>query len=248
MSRVVEVRGRWALVTGAAKRVGRVIALELAGRGMNVAVHYHTSAEAAAATVREIEALGVRACALGADLSQAAEVARLAAEAEARSGGLAVLVNSASNYLRVPFERLTETVWDASLDTNLKAPFLLAWHLGRAMQKRGSGHIVNLADWAGERPYRDYLPYCVSKAGIICLTRALAKEMAPEVQVNAVAPGPVMPPEGMPVSEREAIARATPLRRLGTPEDVARCVRFLVEEATFSTGATFYVDGGRLIA
>ena len=235
-------------MTGAAKRVGRVIALELAGRGMHVAVHYHTSAEAAAATVREIDALGVRACALGADLSQAAEVARLAAEAEAQSGGLAVLVNSASNYLRVPFERLTEAVWDASLDTNLKAPFLLAWHLGRAMQTRGSGHIVNLADWAAERPYRDYLPYCVSKAGVICITKELAKELAPEVQVNAVAPGPVMPPEGMSAAEREAIARATPLGRLGTPEDVARCVRFLVEEASFSTGATFYVDGGRLIA
>ena len=235
-------------MTGAAKRVGRVIALELAGRGMNVAVHYHTSAEEAAATVRELEGLGVRACALGADLARTAEVQRLAAEAETRSGGLAVLVNSASNYLRVPFARLTEAAWDASLDTNLKAPFLLAWHVGRAMQARGSGHIVNLADWAGERPYRDYLPYCVSKAGVIGLTKALAKELAPEVQVNAVAPGPVMPPEGMPVVEREAIARATPLRRLGTPEDVARCVRFLVEEASFSTGATFYVDGGRLIA
>ena len=235
-------------MTGAAKRVGRVIALELAGRGMNVVVHYHTSAEAAAATVRELEGLGVRACALGADLARTAEVQRLAAEAETRSGGLAVLANSASNYLRVPFERLTEEAWDASLDTNLKAPFLLAWHVGRAMQARGSGHIVNLADWAGERPYRDYLPYCVSKAGVIGLTKALAKELAPEVQVNAVAPGPVMPPDGMPVAEREAIARATPLRRLGTPEDVARCVRFLVEEASFSTGATFYVDGGRLIA
>ena len=244
----MELRGRWALVTGAAKRVGRSIALELAGRGMNVVVHYHTSTEAAAATVHELEGLGVRACALAADLARAAEVERLAGEAESRSGGLAVLVNSASNYLRAPFERLTEAVWDASLDTNLKAPFLLAWHIGRAMRARGSGHIVNLADWAGERPYRDYLPYCVSKAGIIGLTRALAKELAPEVQVNAVAPGPVMPPEDMAAAEREAIARATPLRRLGKPDDVARCVRFLVEEASFSTGATFYVDGGRLIA
>ncbi|TMB12430.1 MAG: SDR family oxidoreductase, partial [Deltaproteobacteria bacterium] len=138
--------------------------------------------------------------------------------------------------------------WDASLDVNLKAPFLLAWHLGRAMRTRGRGRIVNLADWAGERPYADYLPYCVSKAGVVSLTKALAKALAPAVQVNAVAPGPVMPPEDLTPSEREAIVRATPLRRFGTPEDVARCVRFLVEEADFTTGAVYLVDGGRLIA
>ena len=173
---------------------------------------------------------------------------RLAGEAEARSGGLAVLVNSAANYLRVPFDHLTEAVWDASLDTNLKAPFLLSWSVGRAMRARGAGRIINIADWAGERPYRDYLPYCVSKAGVICLTKALAKELAPEVTVNAIAPGPVMPPEDMGEAERQAIVRATPLRRLGAPEDIARCVRFLAEEADFTTGSTYYVDGGRLIA
>ena len=244
----MELRGRWALVTGAAKRVGRVIAHTLAERGANVIVHYHTSAAAAAATVRELEACGVRAVALAADLSQAADVAALAEAAEERSGGVDVLVNNASNYLRVPFDALTEAVWDASLDTNLKAPFLLSWHLGRAMRRRGRGRIINLADWAGERPYNDYLPYCVSKAGIICLTKALAKALAPEVQVNAVSPGPVLLPDDVGPAERQAIMRATPLRRLGTPEDVARCVRFLAEEAGFSTGAVFLVDGGRLIA
>jgi NAD(P)-dependent dehydrogenase (short-subunit alcohol dehydrogenase family) len=244
----VELRGRWALVTGAAKRVGRVIALELAGRGANIVVHYHTSRSEAEATVAAIEAHGVQAFALGADLGQTAEVERLAAEAEARSGGVSILVNNASNYFRVPFDELDETVWDASLDVNLKAPFFLAWHLGRAMRGRGMGHIVNLADWSGERPYNDYLPYCVSKAGIICLTKALAKALAPTVQVNAVAPGPVMLPADMGEAERQAVVRATPLKRIGTPEDVARCVRFLVEEASFSTGALFLVDGGRLIA
>jgi pteridine reductase len=244
----MELRGRWALVTGAAKRVGRSIALALAARGANVVVHYHTSTAAAEATVGELTALGVRALALRADLGQTAEVEALAREAEARSGGLAILVNSASNYLRVPFERLTEAVWDASLDTNLKAPFLLGWHLGRAMRARGEGRIVNIVDWAAERPYRDYLAYCVSKAGLVCLTKALAKELAPEVTVNAVAPGPVLPPEGMSEGEKQAIVRATPLRRLGSPEDVARCVRFLVEEADFATGAIYHVDGGRLIA
>ena len=240
--------GRWALVTGSAKRVGRSIALELAGRGANVVVHYNASASEAASTVRELEALGVRAFALSADLSRTAEVHALAREAEERSGGIDVLVNNASNYLRAPFEALTEAVWDASLDVNLKAPFLLAWVLGRAMRARRGGRIINLADWAGERPYDDYLPYCVSKAGIICLTKALAKALAPEVQVNAVAPGPVLPPDELPPAERAAIVRATPLKRFGKPDDVARCVRFLAEEADFSTGALFLVDGGRLIA
>jgi NAD(P)-dependent dehydrogenase (short-subunit alcohol dehydrogenase family) len=240
--------GRWALVTGAAKRVGRAIALELAVRGANVVVHYRTSAKEAAHTVRDLEACGVRAFALGADLRSSAEAVALARDAEMRTGGLAVLVNNAANYLRVPFPELTEAVWDASLDTNLKAPFLLSWHVGLAMRARGEGRIVNIADWAGERPYRDYLPYCVSKAGLVCLTRALAKELAPTVTVNAVAPGPVLPPADITEGQTRAISRATPLARLGTPEDVARCVRFLVEEADFTTGAVYHVDGGRGIA
>ncbi|MCW5891805.1 MAG: SDR family oxidoreductase [bacterium] len=244
----MQLAGRWALVTGAAKRVGRVVARELAGRGANVVVHYNQSANDAADAVRELEAMGVRALALRAELGVSAAVTALALEAEARTGGVAVLVNSASNYLRVPFDALTEDTWDASLDVNLKAPFLLAWHLGRAMRARGEGTIVNLADWAGERPYEDYLPYCVSKAGLICLTKALAKELAPAVRVNAIAPGPVLLPEDFGPEARAAVERATPLRRVGTPEDVARCVRFLVEEATFSTGAMFHVDGGRAIA
>jgi pteridine reductase len=244
----MELRGRWALVTGAAKRVGRAIARELATRGMHVVVHYNTSQPEAAAAVKELEGLGVQAVAVRADLARADDVRALAEAAEARSGGIAVLVNSASNYFRVPFDDLTEEVWDASLDVNLKGPFLLSWRLGRAMRARGAGRIVNITDWSGERPYRSYLPYTVSKAGLICLTKALAKELAPEVAVNAVSPGPVLAPEDMSDAEKQAITRATPLRRFGSPEDVARCVRFLVEEAEFTTGAVFLVDGGRLIA
>lgn len=244
----MELRGRWALVTGGAKRIGRVIAHELAGRGANLVIHYHSSASEAEATVASLRALGVEAEAIHAELGDAAQVHRLAAEAEARSGGLAVLVNSASNYLRTKFDALTEAVWDASLDVNLKAPFLLSWTIGRAMRERGEGTIVNIADWAGERPYRDYLPYCVSKAGIIALTRALAKELAPVVRVNAVAPGPVLPPDDFGAEELAAIRRATPLGRIGTPEDVARAIRFLAEEAEFSTGSILHVDGGRGIA
>ncbi|HLK12022.1 MAG TPA: SDR family oxidoreductase [Candidatus Binatia bacterium] len=244
----MEVRGRWALVTGAGKRVGREIALELGRRGMHVVVHYRSSAADAAETVRALGGLGVEAVAMAADLGDAAAVAGLAAAAEARTGGIAVLVNCAANYLRIPFDDISDAVWNASLDTNLRAPFLLAWHLGRAMRARGAGRIVNLADWAVDRPYAGFLPYFVSKAGIIGLTKALAKELAPAVQVNAVAPGPVLLPEDVGDREREAIRRATPLGRIGRPEDVARCVRFLAEEADYTTGAVYLVDGGRLVA
>jgi NAD(P)-dependent dehydrogenase (short-subunit alcohol dehydrogenase family) len=244
------LRNRWALVTGAAKRVGRSIALELADRGANVVVHYNRSQDDAEATASEVRTLGVEAVTYQADLADAAAVRSLAAGAEAAAGGggLAVLVNSASNYLRRRWDDLDEAVWDASLDVNLKAPYLLSWSLGRAMWRRGEGTIVNIADWAADRPYRHYLPYCVSKAGLVCLTRALAKELAPYVRVNAVAPGPVLLPEGIAEEEGEAIRRLTLLGRIGEPEDVARAVRFLVEEASFSTGALLHVDGGRAVS
>ena len=244
----MELRGRWALVTGSAKRVGRVIALELAGRGANVVVHYNRSAAEADRTAAEIRALGVQALTVGGDLGRPDDVRRLAHEAEAGTGGVAVLVNSAANYFRTPFDSVTESDWDTALDVNLKAPFLLALALGRAMRARGEGTIVNIVDWAGERPYRDYLPYCVSKAGLIGLTKALARELAPAVRVNAVAPGPVLPPDEFDAATIAAIKRATPLERIGTPEDVARAIRFLAEEASFSTGTILHVDGGRGIA
>src|SRR4030095_2797333 len=133
----MELRGRWALVTGAARRVGRVVALELARRGANIVVHYNTSPDEAGATVADLRALGAEADLVQADLADVAQVRRLADDAEARSGGVALLVNSASNYLRTPFDTIDEAAWDASIDVNLKAPFLLAWTLGRAMRARG---------------------------------------------------------------------------------------------------------------
>jgi NAD(P)-dependent dehydrogenase (short-subunit alcohol dehydrogenase family) len=244
----MELRGRWALVTGSGKRVGRAIALELGARGTNVVVHYRQSAREAEETAAEIRRHGVEAVTARADLADAAAVAALAAECARDGRRIDVLVNSASNYLRAPLDDVTEAHWDASLDVNLKAPFLLSWHLGRAMRDRGEGCIVNLVDWAAERPYADHLAYCVSKAGLVCLTRALAKALAPAVRVNAVAPGPVLLPDDFTGAQGDAARRATVLKRIGTAEDVARCVRFVVEEAEYSTGATFSVDGGRAIA
>lgn len=244
----MDLKGRTALVTGAARRVGRVIALTLARRGAQVIITYKHSEKEAFETVQEIEAVGVRGLALKADLTQADEVKAMAAQAMAAFGGVDVLVNNASIFVRTPFNELTEEDWDATLEANLRGPFLTSRWLGQPMRERGDGKIVNIGDWAGVRPYPDYLPYCVSKAGVIALTKALAISLAPQVQVNCVCPGPVLLPEDYGAAEQAEILAGTPLKRMGTPEDIANSVAFLVEGSDFITGAILMVDGGRLIA
>lgn len=241
------LKNRVVLVTGGAKRLGLAVALALARRGASIALSYRSSAREAALAVRAIEAEGVAALAVQADLSRAADVQRLMGRVAKRFGRLDVLVNSAANFERVPFDRLTERHWDAALDTNLKGPFLCALHASRLMRPRG-GKIINVADWAGVRPYRDYLPYCVSKAGVIGLTKALAKELAPRIQVAAIAPGPILPPQEMSRAARVRVARRIPLKRWGRPQDIANTVLFLIEGTDFITGSVVFVDGGSLIA
>ena len=239
----MELKNRRALVTGAAIRVGREIALELARAGADLVVHYRSSAEAAKSTADEIRATGVACDLVAGDLADPADLERVAAEC----AGVDVLVNSASIFPRTPLADVTIEQWDDIYAANLRAPFFLARTIGLAMKKRGRGAIVNITDWSAERPYRGYLPYCASKAGLVALTKGLAKTLAPEVRVNAVAPGPVMLPEDMTDAERDIVLRQTPLAREGRPENVAKAVRFLVETADFTTGASLTVDGGRLI-
>jgi pteridine reductase len=162
-------------------------------------------------------------------------------------GRLDVLVNSASVFYRKPLEELTERDWDLNLDTNLKAPFFLSKFAGAAMRRQGAGKIINIGDWAGIRPYNNYLPYTVSKSGLIGLTRALAKALAPEVQVNCVALGPVMPPDEYGAEEIERLRLATLTKTMGSPADVARAVLFFCEGTDFATGSTLMLDGGRLL-
>ncbi len=226
--------------------MGQAIALGLAGRGAHVAVSYRSSARDAADTVRAIEDLGARGIAVRANLSKAADAQRLVRRVHERFGRLDALVNSAANFERVPFERLTERHWDQTIDTNLKGPFLCALYASRLMRR--GGKIINIADWAGVRPYRDYLPYCVSKAGVIGLTKALAKELAPRIQVVAIAPGPMLPPHDMTAAARRRIAARVPLKRWGSPQDIAATAIFLIEGTDFMTGSTVFVDGGQLIA
>jgi len=243
----MELHGRTALVTGAARRVGRAIALALAGRGMDIVVHYNRSEGEARATVDAIERLGRRAVALQADLAQPEEVEGLAERAIKAFGKIDVLVNSAALFYRTPLEKLTAQDWEQFLRVNLTGPFLLARRLGLQMRRRGEGKIINIADVAGIASWSDFLPYSVSKAALIAMTQGLAKALAPEVQVNAVAPGSVLLPEEYGDKEREAIIRATPLRRIGDPSDVANTVLFLLEGSDFITGQVVVVDGGRSV-
>jgi NAD(P)-dependent dehydrogenase (short-subunit alcohol dehydrogenase family) len=245
---LVQAAGKIALVTGAARRVGKAIALALADRGAHVVITYHTSEAEARATLGEITARGVQGLALMGNITRSSDVDAIVRQVIERFGRIDILVNNASNYYKTPFETLTEEEWDDLVGTNLKGTFLVSKRVGDEMLKTAAGKIINLADWAGFRPYKDYIPYCVAKAGVIALTTALAKTLAPHIQVNAVAPGPVLLPEDFSDSVRQAIVQATPLKRIGTPDDIAQTVVFLVEGSDFITGATIPVDGGRLIA
>lgn len=243
----MELKDRVALVTGAARRVGRAIASRFAEREAVVAVHYNRSRAEAESLVAEIERAGGRARAFNANLESVAAIERMVADVLDAFGRIDALVNCASVFYRKPIDEITEHDWDVNLDTNLKAPFFLSKFAGAAMRRQGAGKIVNIGDWAGIRPYNNYLPYTVSKSGLVGLTRALAKALAPEVQVNCVALGPVMPPEDYNREETARLAAGTLVKRLGSSEDVARAVMFFCEGTDFATGSTLLLDGGRLL-
>jgi pteridine reductase len=243
----MKLEGKVALVTGAGRRVGRAIALALAERDATLAIHYRSSAAEAKELEAAIESRGGRAGAFAADLEKVAEIEQMTTAVIAAFGGIDILVNCASIFYSRPLEEVTEHDWDVNLDTNLKAPFFLSKFAGASMRQRGAGKIVNIGDWAAIRPYNNHLPYIVSKSGLIGLTRALAKALAPQVQVNCVALGPVMPPPDYDAAEIETLRKGTLTKTLGTPEDVARAVIFLCEGTDFATGSTLMLDGGRLI-
>lgn len=242
----MEIRDRIALVTGGARRLGRAIALGLARRGAHVAVHYHASRADAADTLREIEALGVRGRSYAADLRDPAQIEQLVRAVESDFGGLDILVNSAGVLEHRPLLEITPEDWNGILDLNLRAPFFCAQHAARAMKARGGGKIINLTDLAAFQPWTGYAHHCAAKAGLEALTRVLARGLAPEIQVNAIAPGSILPPDDWGEKERADLVKRTALKRLGSPEDVVRAVYFLLE-SDYMTGSTVVVDGGRLL-
>ncbi len=244
----VPLEGQVALVTGAAKRIGRSIALRLAAGGAAVVVNYATSKTEAEAVVREIAASGGRAIAVHADVTRRAEVKNLVSAAERAFGRIDILVNNAGVFFPAKFPELTEEEWDRVMNVNLKSQYLCAQEVAPIMKRQGRGRIINLSSLGGLLAWPSYTHYCVSKAGTIMLTRCLARALAPEILVNSVAPGTIEFP-GDDTSQllhaQEYIERV-PLHRTGTGNDIADAVAYLAT-ADFVTGQTIVVDGGRAL-
>jgi len=239
----MELRDRVALVTGAGRRLGRAFALALAERGMRVAVHYNRSDAGARETGAEIERHGGTALLVQGDLADAAAPERVVAEVASHFGALDVLVSSAAVMRRTPFGEVSAREWDEMFALNLRAPFFLAQAAAPHL-RRAHGAIVNIADLAAFETWPAYVPHGISKAGVVQMTRALARVLAPEVRVNAIAPGAVLLPEEWPAESADRLARTTPLARLGAPEDVVGAMLYLLG-ADYVTGETLLVDGGR---
>jgi len=245
----LSLEGKVVLVTGGARRVGRTAALAFAAKGARLAIHYRSAVAEARRVAAAVKSLsGSDADIFRADLADPKAPARLADAVARRFGGIHVLVNCASLYEKTPFASASLDDWERHMAVNARAPFFLAQACAPWLKRSGEGVVINVADWAAHRPYSDFGPYCASKAALLCVNKILAKALAPEIRVNAVLPGPVLPPEGMSEGEKRKIADATLLKRLGTPEAVARACVFLADAADYTTGAELTVDGGRLLA
>ncbi|HMF77786.1 MAG TPA: SDR family oxidoreductase [Bryobacteraceae bacterium] len=231
--------GQTVLVTGAAKRIGRVIAMELARHGFSVAIHYGNSRAEAEAVSRECGGAPI----FQADLAKVDEIRRLFHDVQTQMGPLNCLVNNAARFTRIDPLDVTEADWDFIHDVNLKATFFCCQEAGRQMKQLGSGRIVNISSLGGIRPWAQHAHYCASKAGVIMLTKALSKAFAPQITVNSVAPG-VIPFDNDVDARVQAMIDATPMQRAGKPEEIADAVIFFLTAPTFITGQILAVDGG----
>lgn len=243
MSARLDLRGRRALVTGAGHRVGRSIALALAREGMQIGVHYHQSRDDALATLREIRALGADGELFQADLSNREAARDLVDRVLIAHGGLDLLVPSAASFEKIPLEAVDDEAWDRTLALNLSSPFALAQRAVPAL-RQSHGSIVFVTCASANRPFRGYAPYVVSKGALAHLMRTLALELAPEIRVNAVAPGVVLPPADTDADRLSALVRRVPLKRAGVADDVGDAVVYLAR-ADYVTGQELAVDGGR---
>ena len=250
----ISLAGQTVVVTGGARRLGRAIALECARAGADVAITYRTSQAEAAQTVRDLQEIAPlgRFKAYPLQVASNSQIGALVETVSSEWGGATALVNNAAIFERTPFETLDETAFDAHLETNLKGPYLLSQKFAELFLQTGGGHIVNMADIHGYRPLANYVPYCVSKAGIIMLTQSMAKALAPLVRVNCICPGTILLPDAAQSDaagheamgdEAQLVARI-PFGRTGTALEIAQTAVFLIGGPAFITGAVLAVDGG----
>jgi NAD(P)-dependent dehydrogenase (short-subunit alcohol dehydrogenase family) len=240
----MDLKGKVAMITGGA-RIGQVVARELASRGCSLELIYKSSREAAEQTASIARAAGVKAAVLRADAVDESQVRAAVEETVKSLGRIDILINMASLYVKTP--NPTGSDWSAALDSNAKSAFLFSTHVAPVMKKKGGGRIVNFSDWlpASGRPhYKDYTPYYTSKAAVAALTQSLALEFAPDILVNAIAPGPILAPADLTPEENARIIEATALAKWGGAEEIAKAVLFLVD-TDFVTGECIRVDGGR---
>lgn len=235
------------LVTGAGRRIGRVIALELAGAGASVIVNYSVSKAEAEGTAREIRAMGRAALAVKADVASPRQVEKMFQTVRRRFGRLDILVNNAAIFFRVPWDKLTGNDWDRILGINLKGAFFCAQQAALMMMEQKRGRIINISSLGGLQAWPGYMHYCASKAAVIMLTKCLAKALAPHILVNSIAPGTILLPGEKPSKGQKSAVRSTPLGRAGRAEDIADMVLHLAARADYVTGQVFPVDGGESI-
>jgi pteridine reductase len=244
------VQGRIVLITGGAKRLGAAICRRLHAAGATLMLHYRASAGEARLLQAELNHVRADSVALiQADLLDLNKLPAMIEQTLQTYGRLDGLVNNASSFMPTPIGAITPELWDELIGTNLRAPLFLAQAAAPALRK-AQGAIVNIADIHAERPLKNFVVYSIAKAGLVGLTRSLARELAPEVRVNAVAPGPILWPDDASFDElsRQRIISHTPLKREGEPDDIAKAVHFLLADASYVTGETISVDGGRHVA
>ena len=236
----MNIKGKIVLVTGAGRRLGREVVSHLSRAGCSVITHYNRSAKEAEA-LRAETGCGI----FQADFSTI-KIADLRQRIDAEIGAVDILINNASSFQKAPWFDISEKLWDGEFAVNLKIPFFLAQHLGRKMKERRAGKIINLADIAGYRAYLNYLPYSLAKTGVIALTQALARALAPDVQVNAIAPGTVLFVEGLSEDSKTKIVQKIPARRIAKISEFLATIDYLLS-VDFLTGQTIVLDGGRTL-
>lgn len=242
----MDLQNKVALITGAGVRLGQAIAQKLGQLGMRIVIHYHHSEKGAKQTLKLLPGDESRHLILQADLKEVSAIKELVRKAEEQSGPISVLINNAADFFPTPLFSTTEEEWDHLFEINLKAPFFLAQTVAKGMKKRGEGKIINLVDVSADRPWVSFLPYCTSKAGLGSLTKGLARALAPEIQVNAIAPGTILPPPEHAEMDLSVSVEQSLLKRIGLAEDIVQTVEYLLK-SDFVTGTILPVDGGRSV-